>query len=95
MAKLVYTDFSSYAEVRDLLNHSSVKIRHKIIHDEFDSKILSAMAPDQVLVTSDESLMRAYDYRAVCDAGIALYLDRPLSCRRTLLQALGRVGRYA
>ena len=52
------------------------------------------MKPADVLVTSDESHMRAYDYRAVDGLGIALFIDKPLSCKRTLIQALGRVGRY-
>ena len=39
--------------------------------------------------------MRAHDYRATDDnTGIALFIDKPLSCKRTFLQALGRVGRY-
>ena len=39
--------------------------------------------------------MRAHDYRATDgSSGIALFIDKPLSCKRTFLQALGRVGRY-
>ena len=95
MARLIYTDFDSYAAVRNLFSGRGEPV--VLEWDEGDSRRLAAgLAPGHVLVTSDESLMRACDYRAVRDdVGIALFLDRPLSCRRTLLQALGRVGRYA
>ena len=53
------------------------------------------MNPNDVFVTSDEGLMRAHDYRAINgNSGIALFIDKALSCNRTFKQALGRVGRY-
>ena len=63
--------------------------------DITDPDQLRDMKPFDVFVTSDESFMRAHDFRATDgNKGIALFIDKPLSCRRIFLQALGRVGRY-
>ena len=54
------------------------------------------MKTNDVFVTSDEAYMRGHDYK-MDDSnkeGIALFLQKPFSCKRTFLQALGRVGRY-
>ena len=57
--------------------------------------MLRSIEANHVFLISDEAKMRGYDYRAKEESGIALFLDKPLSCKRTLIQALGRVGRYA
>ena len=91
MAKLIYTDFSCYASIKELFKGKQVSL----FCDENDSDKLRVIEANHVFVTSDEAYMRAYDYSAKENSGIALFLDRPLSCKRTLIQALGRVGRYA
>ena len=91
MARLIFTKFQNYPAIRELFKGKEVTIEP----DENDTKKLRSMDPNQVFVTSDEAHMRAYDYRSIMDSGIALFIDSPLSCKRTLIQALGRVGRYA
>ena len=89
MAKLIFTSTSGYNRVTKLFGKANVKM------DITDSSQLRNMKPIDIFVTSDESFMRAHDYRATDgNSGIALFIDKPLSCRRTFLQALGRVGRY-
>ena len=91
MARLIYTDWSNYATIKELFKGKGLEL----LYDENNSDKLRNMEPNQVFITSDEAHMRAYDYRSKLDSGIALYIDSPLSCKRTLIQALGRVGRYA
>lgn len=91
MARLIYTDFCNYGAIKELFKGKGVTF----VPDENDSEKLRGMKANEVFLTSDEAHMRAYDYRSKLDSGIALYIDSPLSCKRTLIQALGRVGRYA
>jgi hypothetical protein len=91
MARLIYTSIDNYAEIRDLFKGKQVTL----VPDENASDKLREMESNHVFYTSVENYMRAYDYRSKEDSGIALFLDTPLSCKRTLIQALGRVGRYA
>ena len=91
MARLIYTDFSNYGVIKELFKGKEVTF----VYDENDSDKLRDMKVNEVFITSEEAHMRAYDYRSKLDSGIALYIDSPLSCKRTLIQALGRVGRYA
>ena len=89
MAKLIYTNEESYATVKADLGEENVK------EDITDPTSLKSMKAGDAFITSKEGNMRAHDYRALdCNSGIALFIEKPLSCRRILVQAFGRVGRY-
>lgn len=54
---------------------------------------LRVLTSKDVLIVTDEALMRGFDYRCN-ESGIALYIGRHLSTERARIQAFGRVGRY-
>ena len=91
MARLIYTDFENFFYIKSFFQDEGV-IFH---YDVDDSNLLRNIEANHVFLISDEAKMRGYDYCAKEESGIALFLDKSLSCKRTLIQALGRVGRYA
>lgn len=57
-----------------------------------DVDIIDKLQSNDVLIVTDPTLMRGFDYR--CETGMALFIGRKFDSERSRLQALGRVGRY-
>ena len=84
-AKLIYGDFNA-GDV--LLKDYRVRV------DVEETVAIRTLIKEDVLIVTDPKLMRGLDYRSAEPEGMALLLTKQFPSKRTLKQALGRVGRF-
>ena len=89
-AKLIYTSEAQVEKITDLAKKNGYE---RIIKNCKDLKIIANIRPTDCLIITSNSilLLRGVDYR--CHTGADLLIAESLPSERSLVQALGRVGR--